>query len=118
VVRELLEKNEIVRAGTYLSKIDERNFSLEHSTTTLMIDLFSSKGTCREHIKFLPAKYHFLGGANPVRLLISARLIRPANSVSSYNKPAPASPNQLRNQPANTLSVVCTWEVSCKLKVK
>ena len=65
VVRELLEKNEIVRAGTYLSKIDERNFSLEHSTTTLLIDLFSSKGTCREHIRFLPAKYHFLAGASP-----------------------------------------------------
>ena len=64
VVRELLEKNEIVRAGTYLSKIDERNFSLEHSTTMLLIDLFSSKGTCREHIRFLPAKYHFLGVAS------------------------------------------------------
>ena len=60
VVRELLEKDEIVRAGTYLSKIDERNFSVEHSTTTLLIDLFLSKGTCREHIRFLPAKYHFL----------------------------------------------------------
>jgi hypothetical protein len=65
VVRELLEKREIVRAGTYLSKIDERNFSLEHSTTTLLIDLFSSKGISREHIRFLPAKYHFLAEASP-----------------------------------------------------
>jgi hypothetical protein len=64
VVRELLEKNEMVRATTYLSKIDERNFSLEHSTTTLLIDLFSSKGACREHIRFLPTKYRFLAGGS------------------------------------------------------
>jgi pentatricopeptide repeat protein len=33
VVRALLRKHDIVRAGTYLSKINERNFSLEDSTT-------------------------------------------------------------------------------------
>jgi pentatricopeptide repeat protein len=64
VVRALLEKHEVVRAGTYLSKIDERNFSLENSTTMLLVDLFSSKGTCQEHIRHLPEKYHVIAAAN------------------------------------------------------
>ncbi|CAN6381928.1 unnamed protein product [Urochloa humidicola] len=65
VVRALLKKHEIVRAGSYLSKIDERNFSLEDSTTILLVDLFSSKGTSPEQIRYLPEKYHLLAGAGP-----------------------------------------------------
>ncbi|WVZ50831.1 hypothetical protein U9M48_002051, partial [Paspalum notatum var. saurae] len=65
VVRALLEKREIVRAGTYLSRLDEKNFAIEASTTKLLVDLFSSNGTCQEYIRFLPAKYHCLGGGSP-----------------------------------------------------
>jgi pentatricopeptide repeat protein len=64
VVRELLHKREIVRAGTYLSKMDEKNFALEASTTSLLISLFSRKVTCQKLLKFLPVKYHFLAGAD------------------------------------------------------
>jgi pentatricopeptide repeat protein len=63
VVRALLEKHEVVRAGIYLSKIDEMNFLLEASTTKLLMNLFASKGTCQEHLRFLPEKYHFIAGA-------------------------------------------------------
>uniref|UniRef100_A0A0A9BI56 Uncharacterized protein n=1 Tax=Arundo donax TaxID=35708 RepID=A0A0A9BI56_ARUDO len=64
IVRLLLEKGDIIRAGTYLSKIDEKNFSVEASTTELLISLFSN-GTCQKHIEFLPAKYQFhVGGSN------------------------------------------------------
>jgi hypothetical protein len=48
--------------GIYLSKIDERNFLLEPSTTTLLMNLFSSKGTWLEHLRFLPEKYQFIAG--------------------------------------------------------
>uniref|UniRef100_A0A0A9BFJ9 Pentatricopeptide repeat-containing protein n=1 Tax=Arundo donax TaxID=35708 RepID=A0A0A9BFJ9_ARUDO len=47
VVRVLLEKGEIIRSGSYLSKIDENNFSLEASTIELLISLFSRKGHAR-----------------------------------------------------------------------
>jgi pentatricopeptide repeat protein len=60
VVRALLGKHEIVGAGTYLSKIDERNFLLEDSTIMAFIDFFSSKGICQEHMRFLPEKYHIV----------------------------------------------------------
>ncbi|KAF8673131.1 hypothetical protein HU200_048678 [Digitaria exilis] len=60
VVRSLLGKRQVVRAGTYLSKIDEMDFKLEDSTIMLLVDLLSSRGTCREQISFLPRKYQFL----------------------------------------------------------
>ncbi|CAL5034852.1 unnamed protein product [Urochloa decumbens] len=66
VARVLLEKGEIIRAGNYLAKMDEKNFSLEASTTEMLISLFSMEGTCLEHIKLLPEKYQFLMGANNI----------------------------------------------------
>ncbi|CAL5034853.1 unnamed protein product [Urochloa decumbens] len=66
VARVLLEKGEIIRAGNYLAKMDEKNFSLEASTTEMLISLFSREGTCLEHIKLLPEKYQFLMGANDI----------------------------------------------------
>ena len=62
IIRMLLEKGEIVKAGNYLSKVDGKIISLEDSTTSLLLSLFSRKGKHRESIKLLPANYHFLGG--------------------------------------------------------
>jgi pentatricopeptide repeat protein len=59
VVRVLLVKGEVVRAGHYLSKINEKNFSLEASTTELLISLFSD-GAYQKQIGLLPTKYQFL----------------------------------------------------------
>ena len=64
IIRSLLEKGEIVRAGNYMSKFDGKSCSLEAKTVSLLISLFSKKGIYREHIKLLPAKYQFLEGAN------------------------------------------------------
>ncbi|CAN6270564.1 unnamed protein product [Urochloa humidicola] len=63
VARVLLEKGEIIRAANYLAKIDEKNFSLEASTTEMLISCFSREGTCLKHIKLLPEKYQFIAGA-------------------------------------------------------
>jgi len=63
IVRRLLGGGEIVRAGAYLSKIDEMNFSLEASTTSLLISLFSRE-EYKNHAKSLPKKYHFLEEVN------------------------------------------------------
>nr|XP_045086177.1 protein Rf1, mitochondrial-like [Aegilops tauschii subsp. strangulata] len=41
VIRSLLQKGDVPRAGTYLSKIDERSFTLEGSTATLLTALAS-----------------------------------------------------------------------------
>jgi leucine-rich PPR motif-containing protein len=41
LVRRLLHRGDIGRAGAYLSKLDEKNFSLEASTTSMLISLFS-----------------------------------------------------------------------------
>ena len=43
IVRRLLDRGEILRAGAYLSKIDEKNFSLEASTTSMLISLFRGR---------------------------------------------------------------------------
>jgi len=59
LVRRLLHRGEIMRAGVYLSKIDEMNFSLEAATTSLLISVFSRE-EYRHHVKSLPEKYHFL----------------------------------------------------------
>ncbi|KAF8700082.1 hypothetical protein HU200_034445 [Digitaria exilis] len=61
MVRFSLEKGQIVKAGTYLSKIDENNLSLEASTTSLLISLFSNEGEYRENRKVLPSKYQCIG---------------------------------------------------------
>jgi pentatricopeptide repeat protein len=57
IVRRLLEKGDVRRAGTYLTKIDEKNFSLEASTAALLIPIVSEKKYQKE-VKFLPEKYH------------------------------------------------------------
>jgi leucine-rich PPR motif-containing protein len=59
IVRRLLHRGEIMKAGAYLSKIDEKNFSLEASTTSLLLSVFSRE-EYRHHAKSLPEKYHFL----------------------------------------------------------
>ncbi|CAD6229376.1 unnamed protein product [Miscanthus lutarioriparius] len=51
------------RAGAYLSKLDEKNFSLEASTTSMLISLFSRK-EYQHDAKSLPEKYRFLNEAN------------------------------------------------------
>jgi hypothetical protein len=56
IVRLLLEKEEVHKAGSYLSKIDERNFSLHASTTYALISLFSD-GKHVEQKRLLPEKY-------------------------------------------------------------
>jgi leucine-rich PPR motif-containing protein len=63
IVRRLLHRAEIIRAGAYLSKIDENNFSLEASTTSLLLFVFS-RDEYRHHAKSLPEKYHFLEEIN------------------------------------------------------
>jgi hypothetical protein len=57
-----LEKGEIAKAGDYLSKVDGKSISLEASTTSLMLSLFSMNGKYREDMKLLPAKYQILDG--------------------------------------------------------
>jgi pentatricopeptide repeat protein len=60
VIRMLLEKGEIVKAANYMSKVDEKSISLEASTTSLMLSLFSVNGKYRDDMKLLPAKYQIL----------------------------------------------------------
>jgi pentatricopeptide repeat protein len=59
IIRMLLERGEIVKAGNYLSKVDGKSISLEASTSLLMKSLFSWKGKYREQINSLPARYQF-----------------------------------------------------------
>jgi leucine-rich PPR motif-containing protein len=63
LVRKLLHRDDINRAGAYLSKLDEKNFSLEASTTSMLISLFS-KEEYQQHAKSLPEKYRFFNEAN------------------------------------------------------
>jgi leucine-rich PPR motif-containing protein len=63
IVRRLLHRGEITRAGAYLSKIDEMNFPIEASTTSLLLSVFSRE-EYRHHAKSLPEKYHFLVDVN------------------------------------------------------
>jgi pentatricopeptide repeat protein len=62
IIRILLEKGEIAKAGDYLSKVDGKSISLEASTTSLMLSLFSMNGKYREDMKLLPAKYQIFDG--------------------------------------------------------
>jgi pentatricopeptide repeat protein len=56
IVRKLFEKGDVRRAGTYLTKIDEKDFSLEASTAALLISIVSERKYQKE-VKFLPEKY-------------------------------------------------------------
>lgn len=56
-VRVLLEKGAVVEAATYLSIVDAKQLSLDVSTISLIVSLFSGKGKLREHIQLLPVKY-------------------------------------------------------------
>jgi leucine-rich PPR motif-containing protein len=64
LVRRLLHRGDISRDGAYLSKLDEKNFSLETSTTSMFISLHS-RGEYQQHAKSLPDKYHFLSLTAP-----------------------------------------------------
>jgi hypothetical protein len=44
IIRVLLEKREIVKAGNYLTKVDGKSISLDASTILLMMSLFSLEG--------------------------------------------------------------------------
>ena len=57
IVRSLLQKGDVPRAGTYLSKIDERSFTLEASTASLLTALASGRKG-QEYKGLLPEKYH------------------------------------------------------------
>jgi pentatricopeptide repeat protein len=57
VVRVLLENGAVVKAATYLAKLDAKQLSLEASTVSFIVSLFSRKGKLREHVKLLPVKY-------------------------------------------------------------
>ncbi|VAH01613.1 unnamed protein product [Triticum turgidum subsp. durum] len=59
IIRTLLEKGEILKAGNYMSKIDGKNAQLEASTSSLLLSLFSGEGKYREQIQLLPVKYQF-----------------------------------------------------------
>ncbi|KAG2547943.1 hypothetical protein PVAP13_9KG141985 [Panicum virgatum] len=52
------DSREVLKAGTYLLKIDEKNLSLYSSTTQALISLFSD-GKHEEQKKLLPEKYHY-----------------------------------------------------------
>jgi hypothetical protein len=67
IIRSLLEKGDVVRAGNYMSKVDGKNCSLEAKTVSLLIALFSTKGEYRKNINLLPTKYQFLEGAVAVQ---------------------------------------------------
>jgi hypothetical protein len=45
------------RAGAYLTKIDEKNFSIEASTAALLISVISERKYQTE-VKFISEKYH------------------------------------------------------------
>jgi hypothetical protein len=47
-----------------MSKVDGKNISLEASTTSLLISLFSNKGKYQEQIKLLPSMYQFFDGVS------------------------------------------------------
>jgi leucine-rich PPR motif-containing protein len=68
IVRRLLHRGEIIRAGAYLSKIDENNFSLEASTTSLLLSVFSRE-EYGHHVKSVPEKYHFFEGNQQMSII-------------------------------------------------
>jgi pentatricopeptide repeat protein len=64
IIRLMLEKGEIAKAGNYMSKVDGKSISLEASTTSLLISLFSRNGKYQDQIKSLPVKYQFFNGVS------------------------------------------------------
>jgi hypothetical protein len=62
IIRKLLNKGEIVRAINYMSRVDGKSMSLEASTISLLITLFSRKGIYHKHKDLLPERYQFLEG--------------------------------------------------------
>ena len=62
IIRKLLEKGEIVRAINYMSRVDGKSMSLEASTISLLVSLFSRKGIYHKHKYLLPARYQFFEG--------------------------------------------------------
>jgi leucine-rich PPR motif-containing protein len=58
IVRRLLHSGEILMARDYLCKIEEMNLSLEASTSSLLLSVFSREDY-RHHAKSLPEKYNF-----------------------------------------------------------
>jgi hypothetical protein len=64
IIRLMLEKGEIAKAGNYMSKVDGKSISLEASTTSLLISLFSRNGKYQDQIKLLPVKYQFFNGVS------------------------------------------------------
>jgi hypothetical protein len=62
VIRKLLKKGEIVRAISYMSRLDGKGMSLEASTTSQLISLFSRQGIYHKHKDLLPARYQFFEG--------------------------------------------------------
>jgi len=63
LVRRLLRRGDISSAGAYLYKLDEKNFSIEASTASMLISLFSRE-EYQNQAKSLPEKYCFLNGSN------------------------------------------------------
>jgi hypothetical protein len=59
IIRKLLEKGEIARAVKYMSTVDGKSKSLEASTISLLISLFSRKGIYHKQKDLLPARYRF-----------------------------------------------------------
>jgi pentatricopeptide repeat protein len=64
IIRTLLKKGEVVKAVHYMCKVDGKSISLEASTTSLLLSLFSGKGEFQEQINLLPAKYQFFDGVS------------------------------------------------------
>uniref|UniRef100_A0A0D3HF77 K Homology domain-containing protein n=1 Tax=Oryza barthii TaxID=65489 RepID=A0A0D3HF77_9ORYZ len=75
IVRELLQRGEITRAGTYLSMIHEKHFSLEASTASLFIDLLSG-GKYQEYYRIFELPKHFAALKFCVGILFSYSPIR------------------------------------------
>jgi pentatricopeptide repeat protein len=62
IIRKLFQKDEIVRAINYMSILDGKSMSLEASTISQLISLFSRKGIYHKHKDLLPLRYQFLEG--------------------------------------------------------
>jgi pentatricopeptide repeat protein len=64
IIRMMLQKGEIVKAGNYMSRVDGKGISLEASTISLLVSLFSKNGKYQDKIKSLPVKYQFFDGVS------------------------------------------------------
>jgi hypothetical protein len=64
IIRLMLEKGEIAKAGNYMSKVDGKSISLDASTTSLLMSLFSRNGKYQDQIKSLPVKNQLFDGVS------------------------------------------------------